>query len=64
MNADAGFNYEDAHMLCSEKEIETNIADNSRNNADVSEAYEYFDDELYKEHYVIERTNAWLDNLK
>ena len=64
MNADAGFDSEEVRMLCSEREIEANIADNARNSDDLSEAYEYFDDQLYKDRYVIERTNAWLDSFK
>jgi transposase len=64
MNADAGFDCEELRLLCSEKEIEANIADNPRNSNDLAEAYEYFDEQLYKERFVIERTNAWLDGFK
>ena len=66
MNADAGFDSEALRTLCAEKEIEANIADNPRNGgAELAEvAYQYFDEQLYKERYVIERTNAWLDSFK
>ena len=63
LNADAGFDAEELRTLCSEKEIEANIADNPRNGT-LSQTYQHFDEELYKERYVIERTNAWLDSFK
>lgn len=64
MNADAGFDVEELRQICRDKEIEANIADNARNSNALPEQYEYFDDELYKERFVIERTNAWLDGFK
>ena len=63
LNADAGFDAEELRRLCSEKEIEANIADNPRNGT-LSQTYQHFDEELYKQRYVIERTNAWLDSFK
>ena len=63
LNADAGFDAEELRTLCGEKEIEANIADNPRNGT-LSQTYQHFDEELYKERYVIERTNAWLDSFK
>jgi len=63
LNADAGFDAEELRTLCREKEIEANIADNPRNGS-LPETYHYFDELLYKERYVIERTNAWLDSFK
>ncbi len=64
MNADAGFDVEELRQVCAERQIEANIAGNARNSNVLPEAYEYFDDELYKERFVIERTNAWLDGFK
>ncbi len=64
MNADAGFDVEELRAICTDKEIEANIADNPRNSDKLSEDYQHFDDELYKERFVIERTNAWLDGFK
>jgi transposase len=63
LNADAGFDAQELRELCSEKEIEANLADNPRNGT-LSETYQHFDEQLYKERYVIERTNAWLDSFK
>lgn len=64
MNADAGFDAEGLREVCSEKEIEVNLQENKRNEKQPSEAYVYFDEQLYKQRYVIERTNAWLDGFK
>ena len=64
MNADAGFDVAALRQACADKEIEANINDNPRSSDDLSEAYRYFDEELYKERFVIERTNAWLDGFK
>jgi transposase len=64
LNADAGFDSEEMRTLCAEKEIEANIADNPRNSSKVLEQYQYFDEQLYKQRYVVERTNAWLDGFK
>lgn len=64
MNADGGFDAKDLREACAEKEIEVNIDQNKRNNKEPSEDYVYFDEQLYKQRYVIERTNAWLDGFK
>lgn len=64
MNADAGFDAEDLRNVCAQKEIEVNIAENKRNEKELKQQYVYFDDELYKQRFVIERTNAWLDGFK
>ena len=64
MNADAGFDAEELRAVCADKEIEANIADNPRNTQELSEQYQYFDEQLYKERFVIERANAWLDGFK
>jgi len=63
LNADAGFDAEELRSLCMDREIEANIADNPRNST-LSETYQHFDEQLYKERFVIERTNAWLDSFK
>lgn len=63
LNADAGFDAEEVRNLCMDRQIEANIAGNPRNNT-LSETYQHFDEQLYKERFVIERTNAWLDSFK
>lgn len=64
LNADAGFDAAELREVCQEKEMEVNIAQNKRNANEPNEEYVYFDEELYKQRYVIERTNAWLDGFK
>jgi transposase len=64
MNADAGFDAQALREVCAEKEIEINMATNPRNTKQHGDEYLHFDEELYKERYVIERTNAWLDGFK
>lgn len=63
LNADAGFDSQALRNLCKGKEIEANIAPNSRNGVQ-SDLYQYFDEELYKCRTVIEHANAWMDSFK
>lgn len=62
MNADAGFDAENLRKTCEQKGIIANIAQNKRNSGIDSELY--FDEDLYKERYSIERTNAWMDSFR
>lgn len=64
MNADSGFDTEALHQKCADTGIEANIYQNIRNKKEDSDAYRYFDEELYKRRFVIERMNAWLDSFK
>ena len=64
LNADSGFDAEVLRAKCSEKQIEANIAVNERNRKEDVETYVYFDEELYKKRFVIERMNAWIDSFK
>jgi len=61
LNADAGFDTSPFRNCLVKHDITDNIDQNKRNGRnDVS----FFDDELYKQRFVIERTNAWLDAFK
>lgn len=62
INADAGFDAENLRRTCEQKGIIANIAQNKRNSGMDRELY--FDEELYKERYSIERTNAWMDSFR
>lgn len=64
MNADAGFDAQVVREQCEDKEIEANIAHNDRNTSQSEDEYVYFDEELYKKRFVIERANAWIDGFK
>ena len=58
-NADAGFDF---RLALERHEIIANVCPNPRN-GEPAEDY-LFDDELYKERFVIERTNAWMDGFR
>lgn len=62
INADAGFDSKVLRDKCEAKGIIANIAENKRNGNDDNDYY--FDQELYKERYSIERTNAWMDSFR
>ncbi|WP_196888577.1 transposase, partial [Aureivirga sp. CE67] len=63
LNADAGFDSENFRLFCFKNEIQANVAFNKRNNKMSDNEY-FFDEELYKNRYKIERTNSWLDAFK
>lgn len=65
LNADGGFDSKEFREVCEQKEIMANIPHNPRNEKERDEInYQYFDEELYKQRYVIERANAWQDQFK
>lgn len=51
------FDAESLHQLCHQKQIIANIATNKRNSTD-DNGSGIIDEDLYKERYSIERTNA------
>lgn len=61
LNADAGFDIEGFRQFCDKNEIIGNIDHNKRNG---KQAEYHFDELLYKCRFVIERTNAWIDDFK
>jgi len=62
INADAGFDSQKLRDKCEAKGIIANICPNKRNGNNDTDYY--FDEELYKERYAIERTNAWMDSFR
>lgn len=62
MNADSGFDCQQLRVLCFRYGIIANFARNKRSKAIDDDIY--FDQQLYKERYSIERTNAWLDGFR
>ena len=63
LNADAGFDAKNFRDTCAKKQINPNVCFNKRNgNTEVRD--EYFDQELYDNRYVVERTNAWMDSFR
>lgn len=63
LNADAGFDSEDFRELCFLNDIVANIDFNKRNSKN-TDKQPLMDDELYKERFSVERTNAWIDAFK
>lgn len=61
-NADAGFDAKSFRLALESHEITANVCPNPRN-GESAEDY-LFDDDLYKEIFVIERTNAWMDGFR
>ena len=64
MNADAGFDAHELRDWCDDHEIIPNFDLNKRNSKDPDKNDYYFDGQLYKERFAVERTNAWLDGFK
>lgn len=64
LNADPGFDSEELKEVCIGKEIELNVKVNKRNRKELSDEYNYFDEELYKRRTKIEHANAWMDAFK
>ena len=64
MNADAGFDGQKLREICQRLGIIANFDTNKRNSKNPDQNDYYFDNELYKERFVVERTNAWIDGFK
>lgn len=68
LNADAGFDTKEFRASCFKNDIIDNIAFNKRNarlpDGQGDERESIFDELLYQQRFVIERTNAWLDAFK
>ena len=63
INADSGFDPKSFRLTCEKKGVFANVAFNPRNGQ--NSEYEYLlDEEMYKERYSIERTNAWMDSFR
>ena len=63
LNADAGFDSKNFRQACDKKEINANVCFNKRN-GNTQDRDEYFDQDLYDQRYVVERTNAWMDSFR
>lgn len=63
MNADAGFDSISFREFCDGLHIMANIDINKRNSKNADFDYLVIE-ELYKERFVVERTNAWIDGFK
>lgn len=63
LNADAGFDSVGFRQLCLANDIIANVDFNKRNAKNI-DSQPLLDDELYKERFAVERTNAWMDAFK
>ena len=63
LNADAGFDSLGFRNICFQKGINANIDFNKRNSKN-TDNQPLLDDQLYKERFSVERTNAWIDAFK
>ena len=63
LNADAGFDTYGFRTACFKNDIIANVAENTRNNKKETEK-SLFDEQLYQNRFVVERTNAWIDGFK
>ena len=63
LNADAGFDSKGFRALCFTNGIIANIDFNKRNSKNIDNQY-LKDEQLYKERFSVERTNAWIDAFK
>lgn len=64
LNGDAGFDTGKMREICDHHGIITNIIRNKKNHMNANEKSYLFDNELYRERFAVERTNAWIDGFK
>lgn len=61
LNADAGFDSQGSRNTYFKYGKQLNAPVNPRNTSDLDNYDYYFDEQMYQERYVVERTNAWMD---
>ena len=64
LNADAGFYSNPLKQLCFKYNIILNVPANKRNSSELEDDDICFDALMYKERFIIERTNAWMDSYR
>ncbi len=64
MNADAGFDAQELRDWAKRKGVHANFCINKRNSKNKDREDDYFDELLYEQRFVLERTNAWIDGFK
>ena len=64
INVDAGFDASSFRRACTSKGFNANICPNKRNLKTDNDSDQYFDPQLYKFRYMVERTNAWIDSYR
>jgi transposase len=61
LNADAGFDSKAFRAACNRFGIIPNVPRNVRRTKHLGDDDTYFDDQMYEERFIIERSNAWMD---
>jgi len=61
LNADAGFDSKAFRAVCKRFRIIPNVPRNARRTKHLTDDDAYFDEQMYEERFVIERSNAWMD---
>lgn len=64
VNADAGFDSKDFRMACQKVGIILNAPPNIRRGKYLENEDLYFDELMYEQRYIVERTNAWMDSYR
>lgn len=64
INADAGFDSKELKSLFESEDMIHNIDENKRNSKNKNDNTYVFDKQLYKNRFVVEQVNAWLDGFK
>ncbi len=64
VNADAGFDSEAFRLACERVGIILNAPRNRRRTKHLADDDTYFDELMYDQRYVVERTNAWMDSYR
>ena len=64
LNADAGFDSKEFRSACEKQGITLNCPRNRRRTKQLEDEVPLFDELMYDQRYVIERTNAWMDNYR
>lgn len=62
LNTDAGFDSKEFRLACEEQGIILNCPCNRRRAKQIEDDAPLFDELMYEQRFVIERTNAWMDN--
>lgn len=63
LNADAGFDAKIVKKTLEKEGVILNVAPNKRNGEKL-DSEDFFDELMYQERFVVERTNAWMDSFR
>ena len=64
LNADSGFDSKEFRSACIKNGICLNCPHNRRRNKQFEDELPLFDELMYQQRFVVERTNAWMDSYR